>query len=131
MPMQQSEVKMSPATAEKYQKPAIYQGVLARFPLALAEVARVSMWGTRKHEVPLDDDSFLSIPNAYAMYSDAVARHMLGEAVEGPVNEGDGGQLHPAQLAWNALARLEVYLRGQDGIGNPGQEKLDMEEGQG
>lgn len=112
--MSATEAHMSPATASKYAKDPVWAGVLARFPLALREVAKVSAWGTKKHEVPIDDMSFLTIPDAYRVYSDACGRHLLDEAVEGPVNAADGGLLHPAQLAWDALARLEVYLRGQE-----------------
>lgn len=102
---------MSSATAAKYAKDPVWAGVLARFPMALREVAKVSAWGTRKHNVPIDDMSFLTIPDAYRIYSDACGRHLLDEAVEGPVNAADGDLLHAAQLAWDALARLEVFLR--------------------
>lgn len=104
---------LSPATQAKYAKAPLYAGVVARFPLALEEVAKVSVYGTKKHKVRLDDMSYLSIPDAYAIYSDAVLRHVTAEALHGPVNPQDGGLLHAAQLAWNALARLEVMLRHQ------------------
>lgn len=108
--------QMAEATKAKYGKDPLWQGVLARFPRALRELSRVSAFGTRKHEVPLSDMSYLSVPDGYNVYSDAVGRHLVGEAMEGPVNldPGDGGQLHAAQLAWNALARLEVYLKSRE-----------------
>lgn len=102
---------MNPATEEKYTKPPIYEGCIGRFPLALVEVSKVSAWGTKKHEVPLSDMSYLNVPDAYSVYTNALARHMVKEAADGPLNAQDANLLHAAQAAWNALARLEVLMR--------------------
>lgn len=109
-----SQPEMSEATKAKYKKTPVYQGVFARFPRALKEIAKVSVFGTNKHQVPLSDMSYMDIPNAYVIYTDATARHLVNEAIEGPINHEDGDLLHPAQLAWDALARLEIYLRDQE-----------------
>lgn len=116
--MLMEKTPLAEATAAKYQKDPVWMGVLARFPMALREIARVSAFGTKKHQVPMDDMSYLTVPDAYGVYTDADARHLLGEAIEGPVNldPKDGGMLHPAQHAWNALARLEVFLRKRAGM---------------
>lgn len=108
---------LAPATAAKYGKLKVWEGLLARFPRALKEVARVSEFGAKKHEVDPSDMSYLDVPDAYGTYTNGVGRHLLGEALEGVVNldPKDGRMLHPAQLVWNALARLEVYLRDKEG----------------
>lgn len=103
--------KMAAATAEKYTKLPVHRGFVARFPLAIQAVTLVSVFGTRKHEVPLDDMSYLGVPDAYAVYTEATERHLIAEAVEGLTNREDGDLLHAAQAAWNAMARLEVLLR--------------------
>jgi hypothetical protein len=95
----------------KYTKAPIYQGLLAKFPRALAEIAKVSAYGAKKHQVSLMSNNYLTVPDASTVYADAVGRHILAQALEGPVNHADGGMLHKAQLAWNALADLEVWLK--------------------
>lgn len=104
---------MAPATAAKYEKTPVALGAITRFPLALQEVAKVSAFGCKKHQVPMGDMSYLDVPDAYAVYTNALSRHLTGEAAEGAINHNDGGLLHAAQAAWNALARLEVLLRAQ------------------
>jgi len=37
-------------------------------------------------------------------------RHLLAEETEGPI-DNDTQCLHAAQVAWNAMARLELILR--------------------
>ena len=101
---------MSIATKARYEKPQPYRGVLARFPRAILEIAKVSAYGTVKHELPMGDVSYLDIPGAEVNFVEAEVRHLLHEAIHGPVNEEDGDLLHKAQKAWEALADLEVYL---------------------
>lgn len=91
-------------------KPAVYRGVLARFPRALMEIARVSEFGAEKYEVPIENCDFLEIEDCEGRYSDALVRHMLNEAIQGRVNPEDGNLLHAAQAAWDSLARLERIL---------------------
>lgn len=102
---------LSETEKANYEKDPVFYGVLARFPLAVREIAKVSAYGCKKYSKPMGDMSYLELPNAYELYSDKVVRHMLDEAVQGPRNDADGGLLHAAQTAWNALARLEVFLR--------------------
>jgi hypothetical protein len=99
------------ATAAKYNKVPIYRGVIWRFPMALREIAEVSVFGAGKHDQPIGSLTYLDVPDAPNVYLEAEQRHVLAEAIEGPVNHEDGGLLHKAQKAWNALADLEVYLR--------------------
>ncbi|HKJ75244.1 MAG TPA: dATP/dGTP diphosphohydrolase domain-containing protein [Alphaproteobacteria bacterium] len=102
--------KMHKETAAKYDKPPVYSGVLARFPRAIRELAKVSRFGAQKHGVPVQSRSFLDMPQSDLVFKDAMARHLLDEVIDGAVNEEDGGLLHSAQRAWNALADLEVRL---------------------
>ncbi len=104
------DIKMAPATKARYDKPQPYLGVLARFPRAILEIAKVSKYGTSKHHLAMGDMTYLVVPQADVNYIEAEVRHLLHEAISGPVNAGDGGLLHKAQKAWEALADLEVYL---------------------
>lgn len=108
-PVGGSAVGMSDATAEKYSKPQPFNGVIARFPRAILAVAAVSVDGTKKHQVPLDDVSYRDLPDAKNLYGEALCRHLLREAIEGPVDP-EFDHLHAAHAAWDALARLEVLL---------------------
>lgn len=47
------------------------------------------------------------VDDGIARYTDAMDRHNL----EGIESHDDSGLLHAAQVAWNALARLELMLR--------------------
>jgi hypothetical protein len=102
-------------------KANVMSGVFLRFPRAIAEVARVSDMGCRKYSAPLGDMGYLNVEDGYRRYTEALGRHLIAEALEGPVNTERGGALpkegvavlHAAQVAWCALARLERSLRDQ------------------
>lgn len=106
--------KTEKALAEKTAKAPIAGGVVNRFPRSMHMLAIVSQTGAKKHGVDTGDMTYLDIPDAYATYTDAMIRHVVDEELEGPVNHKDGGLLHPAQVAWNALARLEVFLKNAE-----------------
>ena len=84
----------------------ITTGVLDYFPLALAEVARVSRAGNDHHNPgePLHWSREKSSDHA-----DCIARHLL----ERGTRDADG-QLHSAKLAWRALALLQLELEALD-----------------
>ena len=113
--------EISKATAARAGKPQPYRGFIKRFPRAILAVAKVSMYGTVKHEVALDDMSYLTVPDADYMFAEAECRHLLKEAIFGPVDtetgykdQGDDIILHKAEKAWNAMADLErALLRGE------------------
>lgn len=104
----------------------VMTGCFLRFPRAMKEIARVSKLGADKYEVVLPDDNFLNVPNGVARYTDAMGRHALDEVLYGPVNRERGGNLpeagvdvlHAAQIAWNALTRLELMLVEQEKQGS-------------
>jgi len=107
-------------------KPPVFQGVFAYFPNALREVAKVSAYGKDKYQQPWGAKGWLDVP--LEDLQDAHARHTLDQLIDGDVNEADGGVLHKAQIAWEALAVLEVYLRNRDastGATRPTEAPLD------
>jgi hypothetical protein len=98
------------AAAAKAAKLPIFQGCIAYFPRALAEVAKVSDFGAKKHGFKLSDKGFLDPRYTEEGYQDAICRHIVGRLMDGEVNAADGDLYHRAQLAWNALASLERFL---------------------
>ena len=87
-------------------KAPVFRGVLAYFPRALMAVAQVSEFGAKKYTWK----GWETVPDGIQRYSDALGRHIVYEAVEGPVT-ADSNLLHAAHVAWNALAVLELKLR--------------------
>ena len=108
--------KLAAATAAKYTKEPVALGCILCFPRAIQEIAKVSRFGWKKHEIKLPEGnwSYLDVPGANNIYREAEGRHMLAEVIEGPVNAQDSDLFHKAQKAWNALADLEVFLRDRE-----------------
>lgn len=90
-------------------KSPIYQGLLDYFPRACLMVADVSAVGARKYSWK----GWEKVADGPKRYADALVRHIAKEAIEGPI-DSDTGLLHKAQIAWNALAMLELILREQE-----------------
>lgn len=88
-------------------KAPVLRGVLGYFPRALVAVAEVSAAGARKYTW----GGWASVPDGAERYGDALARHIVSENIDGP-RDKDTELLHAAHAAWNALARLELLLRG-------------------
>jgi hypothetical protein len=80
-------------------------GVLADFPRALKAVAEVGTFGAKKYS----RGGWQSVPRGVERYTDAMWRHLLEESIS--EFDVDSGLRHAAQVAWNALARLELMLR--------------------
>jgi hypothetical protein len=95
-------------------KAPIFQGLLDYFPRALEAVAQVSAAGAAKYAWK----GWEGVENGYNRYQNALGRHQLKRAIEGPWDSQFSEQgvkvLHDAQVAWNSLAALEIYLKGQD-----------------
>lgn len=94
-------------------KTPIFRGAIDYFPRALTKVAGVSFAGAMKYTWK----GWESVPDGINRYSDAGLRHKVKESIEGPYDldflNGTPSQkiLHKAQVAWNDLAVLELYLR--------------------
>jgi hypothetical protein len=85
--------------------------IFGGMPRALQEVARVGTYGAQKYS----ENGWQHVENGIVRYTDAMDRHRLKECIEGPydldaLKEG-WHILHASQIAWNALARLELMLR--------------------
>lgn len=98
-------------------KAPIWQGVIAYFPRAVTEVARLSAYGANKYSWK----GWETVPNGVNRYADALGRHATKEAIEGQYDleiRNDptypAEVLHATQVAWNALARLELILRAME-----------------
>jgi len=89
-------------------KPPVYRGFMAYFPRAIREVAKVSQYGLEKYKAKWGDKTFLTLDKDRLL--DALGRHMVDRVIEGEVNYPDGELLHRAQIAWEAMAQLEIYL---------------------
>lgn len=87
-------------------KSPVSRGVLQYFPRALKEVANISQFGANKYVWK----GWEQVPDGINRYGDALGRHILDEEIDGPIDPTTGLR-HAAQVAWNALARLELILR--------------------
>jgi len=87
-------------------KAPILKGRFQYFPRALKAVSMVSDFGSRKYTW----GGWKTVPEGENRYGDAMARHILAEAM-GEDFDPDSGMLHAAHTAWNALARLELLIK--------------------
>jgi hypothetical protein len=83
----------------------MFTGLLAYFPDALAEVARVSQAGSQQHHPgkPLHWDKTKSTDHA-----DCIVRHLVDH---GTID--DDGMRHSAKTAWRALALLQTEIENE------------------
>jgi hypothetical protein len=76
------------------------------FPLAMRAVAACSAYGAKKYSW----DNWQDVPDGVTRYGDALVRHLMADQ---DLDE-ESGLPHAAHAAWNALARLELILRGAE-----------------
>ena len=81
--------------------------ILNAMPLAILAVSEVGTYGANKYS----ENGWKDVDNGIARYTDAMDRHRIKEGIE--LHDDDSGLMHAAQVAWNALARLELMLREQ------------------
>ena len=81
--------------------------ILKSMSRALLEVSKVATFGAEKYA----EDSWLTVKDGEKRYRDAKDRHMLQGAFE--TVDSESGISHLAHEAWNALALLELSLRGE------------------
>ncbi len=82
--------------------------IIEGFPRALKAVAQVGTYGAQKYT----DNGWKEVPDGVKRYTDAMYRHLLAEA-DGELFDKESSLSHAAHAAWNALARLELMLRGK------------------
>ena len=75
---------------------------------ALMRVGDIGTYGAVKYT----RDGWMDVPDGQRRYTDAMFRHLLKEGA-GERDDPDTGIHHAAHAAWNALARLELMLRGE------------------
>lgn len=100
-----SEPMILPADPEQRKGMPITTGVLDYFPLALAEVAKVSKAGNDQHNPgqPLHWAKEKSTDHA-----DCIPRHLIDRG-----RRDSDGMRHSAKLAWRALALLQTELEAE------------------
>lgn len=86
--------------------------LILMFGKALTEVARVGTAGAKKYT----RGGWQTVPDGVNRYTAAMLRHLAKEHYETldtdkELCKFDDGIMHAAQVAWNALARLELMLR--------------------
>ena len=96
-------VETLPVDSEARKNIPLVTGLLDYFPAALAEIAKVSKAGNDKHNPgePLHWARGKSTDQA-----DCIGRHLLERGGIDP----ETGQRHSAQMAWRALALLQLEL---------------------
>lgn len=97
--------------AQERKDAPIFTGVLLYFPLALAEVARVSKRGNDQHN---PGEPLHWARNKSTDQMDTTTRHMVDHGT-GHVRDADGGY-HLAKAAWRILAELELTLEKERGL---------------
>jgi hypothetical protein len=93
---------MLPTDKQERKACPIARGVLDYFPLAIAEVARLSHAANEQHNPGEPMHWAREKSNDHA---DCLVRHLIDR---GTVDED--GQLHSAKVAWRALAMLQLEL---------------------
>ncbi len=107
---------MSLPTTDKERKSLpVWSGVVAYFPKALLEVARVSMVGNQQHNPgqPLHWARGKSMNQL-----DTEMRHAMDHHCFGTVRDTDG-TMHLAKRAWRALADLELAIEAEQKAAPP------------
>ena len=93
---------MLPTDSQARKDTPVFSGFMAYFPLAIAEVARLSQAGNDKHNPgePLHWSREKS-----SDHGDCLCRHQLEWD-----QMDDDGFTHAVKVAWRAMAQLEVLL---------------------
>lgn len=86
-------------------KPEWLHRFLGYFPRAVLGVTTVSDMGAVKYT----EKGWVSVPNGYRRYTEAMGRHLLAEMM-GERYDKESHICHAAHTAWNAMARLELLL---------------------
>jgi len=82
--------------------------MLSGFAHALQAVSRLYDHGGDKYA----EGNWAYVEGGVIRYSNAMQRHYLDETIDGDIDK-KSGELHATAVAWNALCRLELMLRGE------------------
>jgi hypothetical protein len=96
---------MLPTDPKARKATPIYSGVIKYFPLALAEIARVSKAGNDQHNGV--DSPLHWAKEKSTDHHDCILRHIIDAG-----KFDSDGQRHSAKVAWRAMAALEEELEG-------------------
>ena len=90
---------------KKLAKPPVVMGAIQMFPRALMEIAKLSEHGRKKYDLKCFDP-FVDMEglDPFEVRTNALGRHLIKEVT-------DGDPVHITAVAWNALARLEWFLK--------------------
>jgi hypothetical protein len=104
-PQKMDRAMILPTDPQERKNLPITTGVLDYFPLAIAEVARVSKAGNDQHNPgqPLHWAKEKSTDHA-----DCIPRHLIDR-----YSRDTDGQRHAAKMAWRALAFLQMLLEAE------------------
>lgn len=85
-----------------------------QFPNAIEAIAKCSEFGHKKYSES-DNDwlNYQRIDDAMFRYTNATIRHFFAEGGDNDKIDKDSSLPHIYQTAWNAIARLEVYLKNK------------------
>jgi hypothetical protein len=109
-PHQDVLLNLPESAADRKQIP-ICTGVLDYFPAALAEVARLSVYGNRQHN---GDEPLHWARGKSTDQADTIVRHLMQRGLR----DVDGIR-HSAKVAWRALAMLQEEIEREAGF-DPG-----------
>lgn len=76
---------------------------------AIYAVAQIGTFGAAKYT----DNGWVSVPDGFRRYEDAQQRHAAYRHM-GEEFDPESGFAHLAHEAWNALAKLDLYLRQKE-----------------
>lgn len=83
--------------------------VMTGFPKALLAMGECMTWALSKG---YNVDDWHNVPDPVRAYTGAMMRHLLKE-MGGETHDDESKLLHAVHTAWNAMARLEMILRGK------------------
>jgi hypothetical protein len=106
-----------PADSDTRKNMPMARGLLDYFPAALAEVARVSLYGNEKHN---PGEELHHARGKSTDHADCIIRHLVDRGQR----DGDGVR-HTALVAWRALALLQQELEDEGLAPLPRGARLD------
>jgi hypothetical protein len=98
---------MKDMTSEERKNSPVFTGFCKYFPRAMVEVSKLSKFGNDKHnpDMPLHWAKEKSTD-----HGDCIIRHQLDAGQIDP----ESGMYHDVNVAWRAMAQLEVLLENQE-----------------